>query len=160
MTGRNLDHLDRLILNAAQSDFPVAVRPYAALAETLNAAHGLNLTEAEVHGRIRALRRDGFIRRLGAVFNARALGYRSTLCAARVPADRLEIFRDLADRAPQITHNYLRSDELNAWFTFTTNRPEELGDFLKLLREAGGLEKIHILDADNIFKIKVDFQFA
>jgi DNA-binding Lrp family transcriptional regulator len=159
MTETGLDHLDRLLLNAVQSDFPVAARPYAVLAERLNRAEGLNLTEEEILARLLALRRRGIIRRLGAVFNARDLGYQSTLCAARVPADKLAVFKALTDRAPQITHNYLRAGEINAWFTFTSRRPEELDEFLKRLGEAAGLAEIMVLDAEKVFKIKADFHF-
>jgi len=159
MTGAGLDHLNRLILNAVQSDFPVAARPYAVLAEHLNRTSGLKLTEEEVHARILDLRRSGIIRRLGAVFNARSLGYQSTLCAARVPADKLGLFRALTDKAHQITHNYLRTGEMNAWFTFTSRKPEELDDFLRRLKDEVGLAEILILDAERVFKIKVDFQF-
>lgn len=151
-----LDRLDRLILNSIQSDFPVAARPYAELARRLGAA-GENLTEAELWTRVRALKHDGFIRRLGAVFNAGPLGYRSTLCAARVPADRVEDFSHLVGRAPQVTHNYLRSGELNAWFTFTSDRPGDLADFLEHLKREGGAEDIQVLEAEKLFKIKVDF---
>ena len=160
MTDAELSPLDRLILNAVQSDFPVASRPYAVLAERLSQASGLDLTEEEVHFRLKALRREGFIRRLGAVFNTRELGYGSTLCAARVPPDKLAVFRDLTDQAPQITHNYLRSGEINAWFTFTYRRPEELDEFLARLKDAAGLEEIMVLDAERIFKIKVDFRLS
>jgi len=159
MTGTGLDHLDRLILNAVQDDFPVAARPYAVLAEHLNDRTGLSLTEEEVHVRLLALRRSGIIRRLGAVFNARDLGYQSTLCAARVPDDKLALFQTLTSQAPQITHNYLRAGEINAWFTFTSRRPEELDEFLKRLKEVVGLEEVLVLDAERVFKIKVDFQF-
>ena len=159
MTAAGLSRLDRLILNAVQSDFPVAARPYAVLAERLNQAEGLKLTEKEIHTRLLALRREGFIRRLGAVFNARELGYRSTLCAARVPDDKLALFQDLTNRTPQITHNYLRTDEINAWFTFTSRKQEELDEFLARLRETIGPAEVLVLEAEKIFKIKVDFQF-
>jgi len=159
MTETGLDNLDRLLLNAVQSGFPVAARPYAALAESLNRAEGLSLTEEEVLARLSALRRRGIIRRLGAIFNARDLGYQSTLCAARVPPDKLAVFQALTGQAPQITHNYLRAGEMNAWFTFTSREPEELGDFLRRLREALGLTEILVMDAEKVFKIKVDFQF-
>jgi DNA-binding Lrp family transcriptional regulator len=159
MTKTDLDNLDRLILNSVQSDFPVAARPYAVLAERLNRADGLFLTEEEVHARVLALRRNGFIRRLGAVFNAQDLGYRSTLCAARVPVDKLDLFQALADQAPQITHNYLRAGEMNAWFTFTSRGVEELEEFLTRLKEKTGLKEVLVLDAERVFKIKVDFKF-
>ena len=157
MTG--LDHLDRLILNAVQSDFPVEARPYAVLAERLNRAAGLDLTEDDVQARLLALRQKGIVRRLGAVFNARDLGYQSTLCAARVPADKLALFRNLTGQAPQITHNYLRTGEMNAWFTFTSRGPEELDEFLARLKEEAGLAEVLVLEAEKIFKIKVDFKF-
>ena len=35
------------------------------------------------------MRSEGFIRRLGAVFDTRRLGYVSTLVAARIPPERL-----------------------------------------------------------------------
>ena len=158
MTDAELSPLDRLILNAVQADFPVAARPYAVLAERLNRAAGLDLTEEEVHARLKALRQEGFIRRLGAVFNARELGYASTLCAARVPPGKLDAFRALTGRAPQITHNYLRTGEINAWFTFTYRKPEELGEFLARLKDAAGLGEVLVLDSERIFKIKVDFR--
>ena len=153
MTGTGLDHLDHLILNAVQSEFPVTARPYAVLAERLN------LTEKEVHARLLALKQTGIIRRLGAVFNAQSLGYQSTLCAARVPTDKLGSFRALTDQAHQITHNYLRAGEMNSWFTFTSRKPEELDNFLKRLKDEVGLTEVLILDAERVFKIKVDFQF-
>ena len=155
-----LNRLERLILNAIQRQFPVTPRPYAILAERLNAEHGLRLTEDEVWSRVKALRDNGFIRRLGAVFNAAPLGYRSTLCAARVPENKLEAVADLVSAAPEVTHNYLRTDELNLWFTFTTNRPEYLPAFLDSVRSRTGVEEIHILDSEKLFKIKVDFKFS
>ena len=160
MTQTGLDHLDRLILNAIQKDFPVAGRPYAVLAQRLNAEHGLALDETELLGRVHALKQNGFIRRLGAVFTPAPLGYRSTLCAARVPADKVEEFGRLVSRSPQVTHNYLRSDDLNVWFTFTGRDQEELDRFLTALKAESGLSDIHVLESEKLFKIKVQFNFT
>ena len=157
---RGLDRLDKLILNAIQRNFPVDGRPYAVLAERLNTERNLSLTEDEVWLRVKSLRDNGFIRRLGAVFNAGPLGYRSTLCAARVPADKLEAVAALVNAAPEVTHNYLRTDELNLWFTFTTNRSADLPAFLDKIRTRTGVEDIQVLDSEKLFKIKVDFKFS
>ncbi len=159
MSNPELDRLDRLILNAIQSDFPIAPRPYQILAERLNETHLLELTETEVWSRVAALKQGGFIRRLGAVFNAGPLGYRSTLCAAKVPPDRLERFSALVSQAPQVTHNYLRTDEVNAWFTFTGEPSESVDDFLDHLKQESGVEEIHILESEKLFKITVTFNF-
>lgn len=153
-----LDHIDRLILNSIQEDFPVESRPYQALAERINQAHRLSLTGDDVLGRVTNLKKNGYIRRLGAVFNARELGYNSTLCAARVPQDKVETFAARVNQAPQVTHNYLRSDELNVWFTFTSETQEELFNFLGKLKQETGVEEIHILESEKLFKIKVGFQ--
>ncbi|KXS55923.1 MAG: hypothetical protein AMR96_05535 [Candidatus Adiutrix intracellularis] len=159
MTNCDLDNLDRLILNVIQNAFPVAAHPYAVLATRLNEEHNLNLTEYEMLQRVTALRQNGFIRRLGAVFNPRTLGYYSTLCAAKVPPDKLEKITEFVNAAPQVTHNYLRSDELNLWFTFTTRHPKELKTFLTRLKETKDLAEIHTLATEKLFKIKVDFYF-
>ena len=159
MTATELDRLDRLILNTIQRDFPIEARPYQALAKRLNQDHGLALTEAEVLNRVNSLKSRKFIRRLGAVFNATSLGYRSTLCAARVPEAQLEAFSALVNRAPQVTHNYLRSDDLNVWFTFTANTPSELTEFLQRLKKESGVTDIFVLESEKLFKIKVDFKF-
>ncbi|MDR1045187.1 MAG: Lrp/AsnC family transcriptional regulator [Candidatus Adiutrix sp.] len=155
-----LERLDRLILNAIQKDFPVAGRPYAVLARKLNREYDLNLDEAELLNRVRALRRNGFIRRLGAVFSPALLGYRSALCAARVPEDRLALFTELVNRAPEVTHNYLREGDFNVWFTFTSNRQDSLGLFLENIRRESGVAEIHVLESEKLFKIKVDFKFS
>ena len=156
---RGLDRLDKLILNTIQRNFPVESRPYATLAERLR-EQGEELTEDQVWSRVKALRDNGFIRRLGAVFNAAPLGYRSTLCAARVPEERLEAVAALVNAAPEVTHNYLRTDELNLWFTFTTNRPADLPAFLDKIRTQTGVGDLHVLDSEKLFKIKVDFKFS
>jgi DNA-binding Lrp family transcriptional regulator len=77
-----------------------------------------------------------------------------------VPPDKLEKIAELVNAAPQVTHNYLRSDELNLWFTFTTRYPGELETFLARLKETGGLAEIYALDTEKLFKIKVDFRFS
>lgn len=160
MTQTQLDRLDRLILNTIQGGFPVDTQPYQVLAERLNAEHNLELSGHEVWTRVAAMKRNGFIRRLGAIFNAGPLGYRSTLCAARVPEDKLMLFSGLVNQAPQVTHNYLRSDNLNIWFTFTSDQPLELSNFLTWLKAESGVEEVHVLESEKLFKIKVDFKFS
>ncbi len=156
---RQLDKLDRLILNAIQTEFPAAPRPYQILAQRLSSPEE-SLTEELLWKRVQALRQDGFIRRLGAVFNAAPLGYRSVLCAASVPTEKIDYAAEIINAMPQITHNYLRTGDLNLWFTFSTDEPKELSDFLTDLKSRLGIERIEILEAEKRFKIKVDFRFA
>ena len=76
-----MDEIDRNLLNAIQKEFPVASHPFREIGKRLG------LSEKEVIVRLRALKEDGIIRRVGAVIDPRSLGWVSTLCAARVSED-------------------------------------------------------------------------
>ena len=105
-----IDATDRAILNRIQSDFPITARPYRQI------ANELDLGEAEVLERVRRLKTAGIIRRIGGNFVPGRLGYVSTLCAARVPADKIDAFAAAVNRYPGVTHNYLRDNPYNVWF--------------------------------------------
>ncbi|HYA65598.1 MAG TPA: Lrp/AsnC family transcriptional regulator, partial [Burkholderiaceae bacterium] len=63
--------LDRAIVRATQAGLPLEPRPYRAIAESLGLDSELVLV------RLRAMLADGRIRRIGAVPNHYALGYRA-----------------------------------------------------------------------------------
>jgi DNA-binding Lrp family transcriptional regulator len=103
------------------------------------------------------MRADGIIRRLGAVFDSRRLGYCSTLVAARVPASRLAEVARMVSRLPGVTHNYARNRAYNLWFTLTAQSPEEIERILSELRRETGIADFHSLPALAVYKIRVVF---
>lgn len=145
-----MDALDKQILDLIQSEYPIESRPYAAVGGRLG------LTEAEVLARVRALRQRGIIRRMGANFGSRSLGWRSTLCAAKVPEDKLESFVAEVNRHPGVTHNYLRAHDFNVWFTYIGPDKADIEATLAGITEATGIPVLN-LPATRMFKIKVDF---
>jgi DNA-binding Lrp family transcriptional regulator len=145
-----MDTLDKKLLDIIQSDFPLQARPYAVLGEKLG------LTEAEVLARVRALKGKNIIRRIGANFQSRKLGWHSTLCAAHVPEERLEAFVAEVNRHPGVTHNYLRRHRFNVWFTFIGESKEAVAEALAQMTAATGIPILN-LPASKMFKIKVDF---
>jgi DNA-binding Lrp family transcriptional regulator len=145
-----LDELDRAILNEIQSHFPVVSRPYAEVGRKVG------LPEDEVMTRVQALMDQGVIRRLGANFTSRKLGYTSTLCAAHVPPGDLEGFVAAVNRHPGVTHNYLRRHHFNVWFTLIADSEARLAEILGEISRITGIEVLS-LPAKHIFKIKVDF---
>lgn len=145
-----LDDFDKAILNEIQSHFPIASRPYAEVGGRVGAP------EAEVIRRVQAMMDRGIIRRLGANFTSRKLGYTSTLCAAQVPEERLEDFVEMVNRYPGVTHNYLRRHHFNVWFTLIAESLERLDQILAEISAASGVEVLS-LPALEVFKIKVDF---
>jgi DNA-binding Lrp family transcriptional regulator len=84
----------------------------------------------------------------------------STLCAARVPEDKVESFGRLVSSFPQVTHNYVRSNPLNVWFTFCYAQTEELDGFLSSLRKEAGINEIFELSSKKIFKIRAVFSLT
>jgi siroheme decarboxylase len=146
-----LDDSDRAILNRIQSDFPVTSRPYQVMAAELG------LTEGEVIERVQRLKQSGIIRRIGGNFVPGKLGYVSTLCAARVPADQVARFAEAVNRHPGVTHNYLRENTFNVWFTFIAPSMEEIEAKLKEISAETGIAEILNLPATHVFKIKAQF---
>ena len=145
-----MDAYDRKILDVIQSNYPISARPYA------DVGAQVGLTEAEVLARVRALRHKGVIRRIGANFSSQVLGWQSTLCAARVPEDKVEAFVAEVNRHPGVTHNYLRQHSYNVWFTFIGPSMEAVRAALAEITEATGIPVLN-LPAERLFKIKVDF---
>lgn len=148
-----MDALDRALLNIVQTDFPITSRPY----ETLAGLTGT--TEEEAWKRIQSFRQEGIIRRLGGVFDSHRLGYKSTLCAARVPEDKIQILADLLMELPGVTHNYLRNHDYNIWFTLIASSQKEVEKILTTIKGLIGTDEVYSLPALRLFKISVDFDF-
>jgi len=147
----SMDETDRALLNEIQSQFPIVPDPYRELGDRLG------LQESEVIERIRRLRERGIIRRIGGNFHSRQLNFTSTLCAAKVPEDRIDHFVSAVNRFPGVTHNYLRNHAYNVWFTFVAQDMETIERSLKVLSEETGVEEILNLPSEKMYKIKVDF---
>ncbi len=147
-----MDDIDRDILNEIQSDFPISTRPYQALGQRLG------LMEQEILDRIKTLKEEGVIRRIGGNFHSNKLNFTSTLCAAKVPTEKLNDFVKVVNRYPGVTHNYLRKNEYNVWFTFIAQDMSTIDQALKDLAESTGVSDILNLPAVKMYKIKVDFE--
>jgi DNA-binding Lrp family transcriptional regulator len=146
-----MDNVDRRLLNLIQQDFPIVAEPFAEVAAKLG------IGEAEVLERIGRLKEEGIIRRIGAVFDLRKLGFASTLCAARVPEEGVRKFVEIVNACPGVTHNYRRDDEYNIWFTLIAPGEEELAAALTGIKQETGIDDILSLRANRTFKINARF---
>ena len=146
------DETDKEILNRIQSDFPITSRLFLAIAEDLG------LTEETVIQSVTRLKDTGIIRRIGGNFVPGKLGFVSTLCAAKVPADKIDDFAHFVNQFPGVTHNYQRDDEFNIWFTFIAPSMSEIEENLKRISRETGITEILNLPATNVYKIKAQFE--
>jgi DNA-binding Lrp family transcriptional regulator len=146
-----IDDVDKAILNRIQSDFPITSRPYRFIADALG------LSEKDVLERIARLKKTGIIRRIGGNFVPEKLGFVSTLCAAKVPEDKIDSFARTVNRYPGVTHNYKRNSQFNIWFTFIAPSMAEIeANLIKISQETGVTDMLN-LPATKVFKIKAHF---
>ena len=146
-----MDAIDKKILNILQKEFPLEERPFLIVAKRC----GIN--EDEALARIQKMKDEGIIRRIGAVFDGIKLGRVSTLCAARVPEDKIDIFVQTVNANKGVTHNYRRNHEYNIWFTASAETAEALAAFLKDVKEKTGVTDILDMRAVRTFKIDASF---
>lgn len=151
-TGAGIDAADRRLLNRIQSDFPITARPFRVIADDLDMA------EAEVIDRLGRLRRSGVVRRIGGNFVPHKVGFVSTLCAARVPNDRLADFAEAVNQYPGVTHNYTRDDDYNVWFTVIAPSREAIAAHLAAIARETGVTDILNLPATRVYKIRAQFK--
>jgi len=148
----NLDDIDKAILNRIQSNFPIAERPYLLLADEFG------ITENEIITRVRRMKEDGIIRRIGGNFAPEKLGFVSTLCAGRVPPDKLEHFTRTVNSFAGVTHNYLRKNTYNIWFTIIAPSRKCINGNLSEIEEKSGIKGILNLPATAVYKIRAHFK--
>lgn len=146
-----MDAIDKKILNILQQEFPVEERPFLVIAEKCG------ISEEDALARIQRMKDQGIIRRIGAVFDGKKLGRASTLCAARVPADRIDFFVRTVNANKGVTHNYRRNHEYNIWFTVSAPSVHDLEKFLEEVKEKTGVTDILDMRAVRTFKINASF---
>jgi DNA-binding Lrp family transcriptional regulator len=107
---RTLDALDRLIVVATQAGLPLSPRPYRAVAEQIGS------TEEDVLARVRRMLAEGVIRRIGAVPNHYALGYRANgMSVWDVPDARAGDLGRRVGALDFVTHCYRRPRHPPLW---------------------------------------------
>lgn len=150
-----LGALEAEVLTRIQTGFPIAREPYAELARQVGS------DEETVYRIVHDLRERGDIRRVGAVFDSAHLGYVSTLCALAVedPED-VESAAAYVSSFAEVTHNYLREDRYNIWFTLIARSQERIDAILADIARTTGWHDILDLPALALYKIRVDFDLT
>ena len=131
------DALDFRLLNDFQRDFPLCPAPYAEVASRLGVAESVVLRVLE------ALRREGKVARVGAVFAPKRIGA-STLAALAVPPERLATVADIVNRFPEVNHNYEREHRYNLWFVVTAGSEGRLQAALGAIERAIALPLLRL----------------
>lgn len=155
------------IIYLLQRGLPLEPAPFAVLAEQLG-----NISENEVIGLVKKSLAEKTARCLRGVFNLPMLGYKSVLCAAAVPKEKLDRLSAQLIQDMAITHCYERScnespslipdaeippEEFpDLWFTCTVKN-EEYEEKVDRLKQIINPHPLYFLPATCQFKIQVIF---
>jgi DNA-binding Lrp family transcriptional regulator len=145
---QEIDQRDRELLGALQSEIPLVSTPFALIGQAID------MSEKEVIKRIERLKRDGLVRQLAAQFDARALGYRSCLVAAKVDPERIDDAAAAINAHPGVTQNYRRNNDFNLWFTIAVAPTSTMGldKTVELLGDEAGCDAVRPLPTLKQFK--------
>jgi DNA-binding Lrp family transcriptional regulator len=149
-----LDALDGALLNHIQDDFPLTSHPFRALAEKYES------DEPTVIERLQAARENGILRQVSAIFDTTALGYRSSLVAARIAPERLAEGAAIISSHPGVSHNYRRNHDFNVWFTVAVPSDGSLEWTVERLGHLAGAESVRRLPTLKLYKIGVSLDMT
>ncbi len=150
------DEADRELLNQLQAGLALVREPYAEVGSRIG------MDEDEVLRRLARLKEAEIVRQLSAIFDTRALGYESSLVAARYPDDGLFEAAKLVGGHPGVSHNYRRTHAFNLWYTLAVEPDSRLGleDTMDRLAEATGAESMRLLPTLKLYKINVQLDMT
>ncbi len=145
---QDIDQRDRELLSALQGEIPLASTPFAIIGQMID------MSEKEVIKRTERLKREGLVRQIAAQFDMHALGYCSSLVAARVSPERIDEAAAVVNAHPGVTQNYRRNHDFNLWFTIAVGPSSKLGldKTIEILGDEADCEAVRPLPTLKAFK--------
>ena len=144
-----LDRHDKQLLTVIQRHFPLDQRPFEKLGRKIG------LSESDTIQRLQRLKSEKYLRFIGAVINTASLGFKSLLVSFEVDPEKLDQTAEIVNAHPGVSHNYLREDRYNMWFTLALPRGLDLDQTIAILRQQARPRNVLVLPAIKTFKIGV-----
>jgi DNA-binding Lrp family transcriptional regulator len=147
-----MEKIDKKILDRLQKGLKLEASPFQKIAAELG------IEAEELLQRVKRLKKDGYIRRLGGVFRSSRLGYKSTLVALELEEENFYQVAEIINQHPGVTHNYRRDHQLNLWFTLSTASELDREKFLAQIKALPGVKELYQLPKEKFFKLNVFFK--
>jgi len=146
----NID-LENEVLYKIQTDFPLVKEPFKKLAKDLNT------DENNIIDIIKKNKENKIIRQTSAIFDTKRLGYKSSLVAFKVDENNIDKAVEVINAHPGVSHNYLRDNEFNIWFTLAVapDSKIDLEQTVEILKNNAQAKEALILPTLKMFKISV-----
>lgn len=98
-----MDLLDKAIILKLQEDLPLVPRPYRHI------ACELGICEEELLGRLRKLKEERILRRIGAILHHRTVGFKANAMVVwNISECRIKEVTDMMITFPEVSHCYQR----------------------------------------------------
>lgn len=148
-----LTDLQSRLLNLLQEEIPLVSHPFQAIARRLEASQDQILAELK---NLKAGPHP-IIRQISAIFDTAALGYRTSLVAARVEPSHLDRAAAIINQHPGVSHNYARNHAYNLWYTLAIPPDSHLGldKTVDILHRTSGALQTRLMPTLKLFKIGV-----
>ena len=150
---QKLTELQKQLCTLLQQGIPVCDEPFTEI------ANDLGVSTEQVLDNIRQLKESGIIRRFRGIINHRTLGKASSLVTAHVPEDKLQSVTESVNSLAGVSHNYLRDNFYNLWFTLQAQTSDEIENLLSDLQKRFGIE-FHSMPVLRTFKLSVHFNVS
>ncbi len=139
------------ILSRIQKKFPLVAKPFKVIADELET------TEEEVLAILQEEKKNNIIRQTSAIFDTKRLGYKSSLVAFKIAAEKIDDAVKILNAHPGISHNYERNHDFNIWFTMAVAPDSTLGldKTIEILAELTQAQDYIMLPTLKLFKINV-----
>ena len=139
------------ILSRIQKKFPLVAKPFKVIADELG------ISENEVLSILKEEKKNNIIRQTSAIFDTKRLGYKSSLVAFNIDANKIDKAVEIINSHPGISHNYERNHEFNIWFTLAVPPNSTLGldKTVEILAKLTEAKEYIMLPTLKLFKINV-----
>jgi len=147
-----LNELEKRVLDAVQQDIPLVTHPFREMAKRAET------DELSFLNMVKSLLERDLIRDISAIYNAKGLGYQSTLVA--VATKNPDKTAEAISRFHGVSHNYYREHYFNVWFTLTIPELSDLEKVISDILKDEDYESFRILPSIKTYKIGVNFRFT
>ncbi|MBN1691241.1 MAG: Lrp/AsnC family transcriptional regulator [Dehalococcoidia bacterium] len=139
------------LLGMLQSGFPLCREPYDEMGA------GLGISGDAVIIRIVNLKKQGIVRQISPVLDARKLGFQSTLIAMKVDSSHTKSAEDYLMAHSGISHGYEREHEFNIWVTLSVPPRADLQAEVTNISAGSHARETIALPAVKVFKLRTNF---
>jgi len=145
----NFTEKEATVLDYIQRGVPLVREPFAEI------ANELNFPKEDIFKIIENFKGKDVIRNIAGIFDGKKIGYYLSLVALKVEKSKVEETAKIVSSHPGVSHNYLRDNEFNIWFTLADENNEMFNQSLEIIKKKSNPLDCLVLENKRLLKIGV-----